>query len=161
MYKQSLEDPDTFWGTAARSTLKWFKDFDRVSQGGFEQGDVAWFTGGQLNACYNCIDQHLPQRAKQVCGILHISLYECFQACDMLMFLPHACAVQTGMLLVIVSFDTVCTSICRSRQGPLGQEWKSRALRLQQKAFVCNDSLAAAEFTFFQFQIATTRQHDH
>lgn len=66
MYKQSLEDPDEFWGSAARSTLKWFRDFDRVSQGGFEHGDVAWFTGGQLNACYNCIDQHLPQRAKQV-----------------------------------------------------------------------------------------------
>jgi len=66
MHKQSLEEPDKFWGDAARSTLKWFRDFDRVSQGGFEAGDVAWFTGGQLNACYNCIDQHLPQRAKQV-----------------------------------------------------------------------------------------------
>lgn len=66
MYKQSLEDPDEFWGSAARSTLKWFRDFDRVSQGGFEYGDVAWFTGGQLNACYNCVDQHLPHRAEQV-----------------------------------------------------------------------------------------------
>lgn len=66
MHKQSLEEPDTFWGDAARSTLKWFREFDRVSQGGFDTGDVAWFTGGQLNACYNCIDQHLPQRAKQV-----------------------------------------------------------------------------------------------
>ncbi|CAM9250579.1 unnamed protein product [Ectocarpus fasciculatus] len=70
MHKQSLEEPDTFWGDAARSTLKWFREFDRVSQGGFDTGDVAWFTGGQLNACYNCIDQHLPQRAKQV-AILH------------------------------------------------------------------------------------------
>lgn len=66
MYKQSLEDPDEFWGSSARSTLKWFRDFNRVSQGGFEHGDVAWFTGGQLNACYNCVDQHLPHRAKQV-----------------------------------------------------------------------------------------------
>lgn len=66
MHKQSLDEPDKFWGDAARSTLKWFRDFDRVSQGGFEAGDVAWFMGGQLNACYNCIDQHLPQRAKQV-----------------------------------------------------------------------------------------------
>lgn len=66
MHKQSVDEPDKFWGDAARSTLKWFRDFDRVSQGGFETGDVAWFTGGQLNACYNCVDQHLPQRAKQV-----------------------------------------------------------------------------------------------
>ncbi|CAM9824421.1 unnamed protein product, partial [Hapterophycus canaliculatus] len=69
MHKQSLEEPDRFWGDAAHSTLKWFRDFDRVSQGGFETGDVAWFTGGQLNACYNCIDQHLPRRAKQVCEL--------------------------------------------------------------------------------------------
>ncbi|CAN0379697.1 unnamed protein product [Discosporangium mesarthrocarpum] len=69
-YKQSIKDPDEFWGSTARSMLKWFRDFDRVSQGGFEKGDVAWFTGGQLNACYNCIDQHLPERADQV-AILH------------------------------------------------------------------------------------------
>ncbi|CAM9586911.1 unnamed protein product [Choristocarpus tenellus] len=69
-YKQSLSDPEEFWGSEARSTLKWFRDFDRVSQGGFAQGDVAWFTGGQLNACYNCIDQHLPQLANQV-AIVH------------------------------------------------------------------------------------------
>lgn len=74
MHKQSLDEPDKFWGDAARSTLKWFRDFDRVSQGGFETGDVAWFTGGQLNACYNCIDQHLPQRAKQVLFCCDISL---------------------------------------------------------------------------------------
>lgn len=76
MHKQSLDEPDKFWGDAARSTLKWFRDFDRVSQGGFETGDVAWFTGGQLNACYNCVDQHLPKRAKQVqntgcCDLAH------------------------------------------------------------------------------------------
>ncbi|CAM9163023.1 unnamed protein product [Ascophyllum nodosum] len=70
MYRQSLESPDEFWGGAARSTLKWFRDFDRVAQGGFETGDVAWFTGGELNACHNCVDQHLPQRANQV-AILH------------------------------------------------------------------------------------------
>lgn len=74
MYKQSLEQPDEFWGTAARSTLKWIKEFDRVSQGGFEQGDVAWFTGGQLNGCYNCVDQHLPKRAKQVPLLLFMNI---------------------------------------------------------------------------------------
>lgn len=61
-----MDDPDVFWGGSARSMLKWFRDFEHVSQGGFEHGDVAWFTGGQLNACYNCVDQHLPHRAEQV-----------------------------------------------------------------------------------------------
>lgn len=83
MHKQSLDEPDKFWGDAARSTLKWFREFDRVSQGGFETGDVAWFTGGQLNGCYNCVDQHLPQRAKQVgyvCTVLFCGTVGC---CDL------------------------------------------------------------------------------
>lgn len=70
-YKQSLDDPESFWANEARSTLKWFRDFERVSQGGLEEGDVAWFTGGQLNACYNCVDMHLPERADQVREMQH------------------------------------------------------------------------------------------
>ena len=50
----------------ARTIPQWFKDFDRVSQGSFEQGDVAWFLNGKLNASVCCIDQHLPQREDQV-----------------------------------------------------------------------------------------------
>lgn len=45
---------------------QWLKDFDRVSQGSFEEGDVAWFLNGKLNASVCCIDQHLPQREDQV-----------------------------------------------------------------------------------------------
>ena len=26
---------------------------------------MRWFVGGELNACYNCLDRHLPQRANQ------------------------------------------------------------------------------------------------
>lgn len=33
--------------------------------GGFAEGDMAWFTEGKLNVCYNCIDKHLPSRANQ------------------------------------------------------------------------------------------------
>ena len=27
---------------------------------------MQWFAGGVLNACYNCLDRHLPQRAAQI-----------------------------------------------------------------------------------------------
>lgn len=37
-----------------------------MSQGSFEQGDVAWFLHGKLNASVCCVDQHLPQREDQV-----------------------------------------------------------------------------------------------
>jgi acetyl-CoA synthetase len=59
MHKQSVEDPDTFWGAAARDMLTWFRDFDSVRHGSFEKGDIAWFLNGQLNVTYNCVDRHV------------------------------------------------------------------------------------------------------
>ena len=55
----SVEDPSAFWGEQATKMLSWFRPFDNVFQGSFEQGDVAWFTGGTLNVSYNCIDRHI------------------------------------------------------------------------------------------------------
>ena len=85
MYKQSLEDPDTFWREQAK-TLDWFQPFTQVQSGyvicciiqitrlcniyvfyrGFAAGDVAWFLNGKINVSYNCIDRHLPTRADKV-----------------------------------------------------------------------------------------------
>ena len=48
------------------NNLSWFRDFTEVRQGGFENGDVAWFTGGKLNVSYNCIDRHVKTRGDQV-----------------------------------------------------------------------------------------------
>lgn len=31
----------------------------------FNVGDLHWFTEGKLNACYNCVDKHLPAKADQ------------------------------------------------------------------------------------------------
>ncbi|ANB10986.1 acetate--CoA ligase ACS2 [Sugiyamaella lignohabitans] len=58
LYKESIENPDKFFGDAARELLSWDRDFKTVSSGGFEHGDVAWFLEGQLNASYNCVDRH-------------------------------------------------------------------------------------------------------
>jgi acetyl-CoA synthetase len=59
MYNKSVEDPSAFWGKQATDMLSWFRPFDNVFQGSFEQGDIAWFTGGTLNVSYNCIDRHI------------------------------------------------------------------------------------------------------
>jgi len=58
MYKKSIEDPDKFWGKMARELLTFEKDFTTVRSGSFENGDVAWFLEGRLNASYNCVDRH-------------------------------------------------------------------------------------------------------
>lgn len=58
MYKQSIEQPDQFWGGLARELLDWERDFDAVRTGSMADGDVGWFHGGRLNAAYNCVDRH-------------------------------------------------------------------------------------------------------
>ncbi|KAK8087061.1 Acetyl-coenzyme A synthetase [Apiospora phragmitis] len=58
MYKESITQPDQFWGRMARELLTWQTDFKTVHSGSLEGGDNAWFLEGQLNASYNCVDRH-------------------------------------------------------------------------------------------------------
>jgi acetyl-CoA synthetase len=59
-YKQSVEDPDTFWGKEAKR-LDWIKPYTRVKNSTFEYPDVSikWFEDGTLNVSANCVDRHL------------------------------------------------------------------------------------------------------
>ncbi|PWN48967.1 acetate--CoA ligase [Violaceomyces palustris] len=56
-HKKSLENPDEFWAKVANEVISWDVPFKTVRSGGFENGDVAWFPEGQLNASYNCVDR--------------------------------------------------------------------------------------------------------
>lgn len=58
LYKQSIEDPETFFGDMAKNLLDWDKPFTKVQNGSLSNGDVAWFLNGELNASYNCVDRH-------------------------------------------------------------------------------------------------------
>ena len=58
LHKESLEDPDKFWGKMARDLLTWERDFQTVHSGSFINGDNAWFLEGRLNASFNCVDRH-------------------------------------------------------------------------------------------------------
>jgi propionyl-CoA synthetase len=67
-YAASISDPEGFWGAAA-AALHWDRPWDRVLD------DSAaplyrWFTGGELNTCFNAIDRHvLNGRAEQAAVI--------------------------------------------------------------------------------------------
>jgi len=65
LYRQSLVASDLFWAEHGKR-IDWIKPFTKVRNAAFE-GDVhiAWYEDGTLNASYNCIDRHLPQRAEQ------------------------------------------------------------------------------------------------
>jgi acetyl-CoA synthetase len=59
MYRRSIEDPEGFWGDAARSELDWLKEPTVISSGGFADLDFRWFEDGELNVSANCLDRHL------------------------------------------------------------------------------------------------------
>ena len=58
MHKESIQEPQKFWGRLARELLTWSRDFETVQSGSLIEGDTAWFLEGQLNASYNCVDRH-------------------------------------------------------------------------------------------------------
>lgn len=65
LYRQSIDQPDTFWAEQAKGFLDWIKPWHSVQQSDIHTGAAQWFAGGQLNVSYNCIDRHLTQRADQ------------------------------------------------------------------------------------------------
>jgi acetyl-CoA synthetase len=65
MYKKSVEDNAGFWAEQGRR-IDWIKPYTQVKDVDFT-GDVRirWYYDGTLNVAANCIDRHLPKRAKQ------------------------------------------------------------------------------------------------
>jgi len=66
MYARSIKDPNGFWGEQA-SRIDWIKKPTKVKNTTYDPHNVSikWFEDGTLNACYNCVDRHLPKRANQ------------------------------------------------------------------------------------------------
>ena len=65
MYRQSLDDPESFWAGQAHEFLSWDAPWHTTCESDLSKGQARWFDGGQLNASVNCIDRHLPARAAQ------------------------------------------------------------------------------------------------
>ncbi|KAF5096315.1 hypothetical protein D0Z00_002822 [Geotrichum galactomycetum] len=66
LYQQSIQNPDKFFGDLAHELLTWDRDFETVSSGGFEHGDIAWFLEGKLNASYNLVDRHAAKNPDKI-----------------------------------------------------------------------------------------------
>ena len=66
MYQGSVAQPDVFWAVQA-GRLDWFKKPTIIKNASFE-GDVSikWYEDGILNACFNCVDRHLPEKENDV-----------------------------------------------------------------------------------------------
>ena len=57
-YAESVQDPEAFWATVAER-LTWYQKWHTVRDYDFVKGEIKWFDGGTLNACYNCLDRHV------------------------------------------------------------------------------------------------------
>ena len=64
MYQKSLEDPAGFWDKEAQR-LSWFHPYHTVLDTDPREVDFAWYLGGRLNACYNCVDRHTATKGDQ------------------------------------------------------------------------------------------------
>ena len=62
-YRQSIDDPEKFWGQAA-TRLDWFKPPTRIKDVNYNLDDfhIRWFADGELNASVNCLDRQLAAR---------------------------------------------------------------------------------------------------
>jgi acetyl-CoA synthetase len=67
IYKESVEQPEKFWGRVARE-LYWFKPWDRVLE--WNPPAAKWFVGGQTNISYNCLDRHVQTWRKNKAALV-------------------------------------------------------------------------------------------
>jgi len=56
IYKQSIKNPEKFWGEKANQ-LHWFKKWDKVLTK--NKDFYKWFEHGKINVSYNCLDKNI------------------------------------------------------------------------------------------------------
>jgi len=66
MYQQSIDNNEEFWSKHGKR-LHWTKAYTEIKNVSFAKDDlhIKWFSDGQLNVSYNCIDRHLDAKADQ------------------------------------------------------------------------------------------------
>ncbi len=67
LYREAEENPEKFWGEIA-GQLHWFRKWDKVLE--WEAPWAKWFTGGQINLSYNCLDRHVATWRRNKAAII-------------------------------------------------------------------------------------------
>jgi acetyl-CoA synthetase len=67
IYERAEEDPEGFWAEQAQN-VDWFKPYEKVLE--WNAPWAKWFVGGELNACYNCVDRHIKGVRKNKAAII-------------------------------------------------------------------------------------------
>ncbi len=59
LYEEAEADFEAFWAKRAREMLDWSKPFETTLE--WDLPFAKWFTGGELNVSYNCVDRHVER----------------------------------------------------------------------------------------------------
>ena len=65
LHAAAARDPEGFWATQARQELQWHKPFTQTLDDSAAP-NYRWFTDGNLNVSFNCLDVHLATRRDQL-----------------------------------------------------------------------------------------------
>ncbi|HVZ02024.1 MAG TPA: propionyl-CoA synthetase [Dongiaceae bacterium] len=71
VYRRSLEDPAGFWAEAA-ADIDWLKRWDRVLDDR-NPPFYRWFSGAELNTCWNCLDRHVERGRGEQTALIYDS----------------------------------------------------------------------------------------
>jgi len=70
-FRESLEDPGSFWGRAAEG-IDWDKKWDQVLDQSHSPF-FKWFPGAMMNTCFNAVDRHVLQGRGDQTAIIYDS----------------------------------------------------------------------------------------
>ena len=59
LYAEAEADFEAFWAKRAHERISWFTPFDTTLE--WDLPFAKWFTGGELNVSYNCLDRHVER----------------------------------------------------------------------------------------------------
>ena len=62
LYQEAEADHEAYWARLAREEIHWQKPFTEVLDSS-DAPNFRWFSDGELNVSYNCLDVHLEKRA--------------------------------------------------------------------------------------------------
>ncbi|PFH38558.1 propionate-CoA ligase [Besnoitia besnoiti] len=71
LHRESLADPIHFW-TRQASCVRWFQPYKSVLESS-KAPVYRWFSGGQVNACYEAVDAHVLNGRGSSCAIIYDS----------------------------------------------------------------------------------------
>jgi acetyl-CoA synthetase len=67
LHQEAVDNPEKFWGEIA-SDLHWFKPWEKVVE--WDCPWAKWFTGGETNLSYNCLDRHVANGRRNKAALI-------------------------------------------------------------------------------------------